>query len=320
VEALLDDARLILLGDKDQLASVEAGSVLGDICDVESNHYSKNYVDWLNALSLDIADEFIVEKPYPLTDNITLLTKSYRFSSDSGIAQLSREVNKGDVDRAISLFDSAHIDDINFQSIDDSSQLTSLLKEKLPAYFREMLDAGTPRQAVKKFNRFGMLAAHRKGPWGIVHLNKLVENILQGQSLIPRYTQWYPGKPVIINANDYTLELFNGDIGVCMPDQNEKLKVYFESEGEVRGIAPGRLPDHNTAFALTVHKSQGSEFDEVMLVLPRTKSKVVSRELIYTAITRARTKITIAGRKKVLQQGVQKKIRRSSGLRDYLWL
>ncbi len=319
LEALLDDARLILLGDKDQLASVEAGSVLGDICDMESNQYSENYTGWLNALSLDIPNEFVVENPKPLTDNITLLTKSYRFSSDSGIARLSREVNKGNADPALSLLESANIDDAVFKNISDSSQLESLLEDKLPEYFQGVLDGDNPRQAVKKFNQFGILAAHRKGPWGIVHLNKLVEKILQDQSLIPKYAQWYPGKPVIINTNDYTLELFNGDSGVCFPDQNGDLKVYFESEGEVRGIAPGRLPNHNTAYALTVHKSQGSEIDEVMLVLPRTVSKVVNRELLYTAITRARRKIVIAGKKRILKKGIRRKIRRSSGLRDYIW-
>lgn len=319
VEALLDDARLILLGDKDQLASVEAGSVLGDICDVEENQYSGNYAQWLNALSLDILDEFIVEHPKSLTDNVTLLTKSYRFSSDSGIARLSKEVNNGDKERTISLLESPNVDDIRFESIDNSSQLESLLRKKVPEYFQEILDTEKPGQAVKKFNQFGILAAHRNGPWGIVHLNKLVEGILQGHSLIPKYAQWYPGKPVIISTNDYTLELFNGDTGVCLPDQNGDLKIYFKNEGELRGIIPGRLPSHNTAYALTVHKSQGSEFDEVMLVLPRTVSKVVNRELIYTAVTRARTKIIIAGKKSTLKKGIQRRIRRSSGLRDYLW-
>ncbi|MDZ7659105.1 exodeoxyribonuclease V subunit alpha [Fodinibius sp.] len=319
VEALLEDARLILLGDKDQLASVEAGSVLGDICDMEGNQYSRDYADWLNALSFDISDKFVFNEDKPLTNNITLLTKSYRFSSDSGIARLSKEVNKGDAGRTISLLESADINDITFEDIGDSSQLESLLDEKIPTYFQNILDADTPREAVSKLNQFGILAAHRKGPWGILHLNKVVEKILQAHSLIPKYNQWYSGKPVIINTNDYTLGLFNGDTGVCLPDQNGELKVYFENEGEVRGIAPSRLPNHNTAYALTVHKSQGSEIDEVMLVLPRTVSKVVNRELLYTAITRARNKVIIAGKRSVLKKGIQRKISRSSGLRDYLW-
>ena len=318
-EALLDDTRLILLGDKDQLASVEAGSVLGDICDVEKNQFSKNYANWLNSLSLDISEKFVAEKPNPLTDNITLLTKSYRFSSESGIGQLSGEVNKGNADQTITLLESANIEDIRFENIEDNAKLKSLLEGRIPAYFQQILDAENTRQAIKKFNLFGILAAHRKGSWGIEHLNQLIEQILQAKALIPKYNQWYPGKPVIINTNDYTLQLYNGDTGLCLPDDNGDLKVFFESEGEVRGIVPGRLPSHNTGYALTVHKSQGSEFDEVMLVLPRTVSKVVNRELLYTAITRARSKITIAGKRKVLKKGIQRKIRRSSGLRDYLW-
>ncbi|WP_445666084.1 exodeoxyribonuclease V subunit alpha [Fodinibius sp. AD559] len=319
VEALLDDTRLLLLGDKDQLASVEAGSVLGDICDMDGNQFSENYTDWLNTLSLNISDEFVVDDPRSLTDNITLLTKSYRFSSDSGIARLSKEINDGNVDRTLSLLESTDIEDAIFESIVDSGELESVLEQKIPKYFQDILESENPREAVEKFNQFGILAAHRKGPWGIVHLNKLVEDILQDHSIIPKYAQWYPGKPVIINTNDYTLELFNGDTGVCFPDQNGDLKIFFKNEGEVRGIMPSRLPTHNTAYALTVHKSQGSEFYEVMLVLPRTISKVVNRELLYTAITRARTKITIMGEKPTLRKGIQKKIRRSSGLKDYLW-
>ncbi|WP_440998964.1 exodeoxyribonuclease V subunit alpha [Fodinibius sp. SL11] len=318
VEALPDDARLILLGDKDQLASVEAGSVLGDICGIEHNIYSRTNAEWLKTLSLDVSDKFITSESFPLIDNITLLTKSYRFSTDSGIGQLSKKVNDGNADQAKSLLQSAN-DDIGFHSINSQSALELVLGQKISSFFKDILDAETPRHAVKKFNRFRMLAAHRKGLWGIIHLNRLTEQILQNQSLIPKYAQWYPGKPVIINTNDYTLGLFNGDTGVCLQDENGDLKVYFESEGEVRGIAPSRLPDHNTAYAMTVHKSQGSEFDEVLLVLPRTVSKVVNRELLYTAITRARTKITIAGRKRIFEKGIQKKIRRSSGLRDHLW-
>jgi len=318
-EALHDDARLILLGDKDQLASVEAGSVLGDICDVERNQYSIDYVEWLNSISLDIPDEFMVEEPNTLTDNITLLTKSYRFSSDSGIARMSEQVNKGEVDETITLLESDDIEDIRFQNIDDTSQLKSFLEKKLPAYFQAILDTDHPHQAIKKFNQLGIIAAHRRGPWGIEHLNKLAEQILQAKSLIPKYNEWYPGKPVIIDTNDYTLKLYNGDIGLCLPDHNGDLKVYFESEGEVRSIAPSRLPNYNTAYALTVHKSQGSEFNEVVTVLPRTVSKVVNRELLYTAITRARNKIIIVGKRQILKKGIQRKVRRSSGLRDYIW-
>lgn len=318
VEALSDDTRLILLGDKDQLASVEAGSVLGDICDIEQNAYSPKNADWLKSLSLDIPDNFVVDDPFSLTDNITLLTKSYRFASDSGIGKLSKSVNAGDADQAISIVGSNN-EDVNFINIDSQSALEAVLAEYIPAYFRDILNADTPREAVKMFNQFRILAAHRKGPWGIVNLNRITEGVLQSESLIPKYLKWYPGMPVIINTNDYRLELFNGDTGVCLEDENGELKVFFEKENKVYGIAPNRLTDYNTAYAMTVHKSQGSEFDEVLLVLPQNLSKVMNRELLYTAITRARTKITIAGKKETFKKGIQKKINRSSGLTDYLW-
>lgn len=318
-EALLDDARLILLGDKDQLASVEAGSVLGDICDRDVNQFSTENAARLAVLSLNLPDKFLTDSDCLLIDNITLLTKSYRFESKSGIAKLSKYVNSGEADRALDILANSQYKDISLHQIESIEGIKQIYEQKLIDYFNDIVNADSAHIALKKFNRFRILAAHRKGPLGIRHLNQLAETILQQRELIPKYAQWYPGKPVIINVNDYTLELFNGDIGVCLPDEQGEMKVYFEDDGEVRGFAHSRLPDHNKAYTLTVHKSQGSEFDEVMLVLPDRVSKVLSRELIYTALTRARSKISIVGKETILRAGIKKSIRRSSGLRDYLW-
>ena len=150
-------------------------------------------------------------------------------------------------------------------------------------------------------------------------MNQLTEQLLQRQGLIPKYDPWYVGKPLIVNVNDYTLGLHNGDTGICLRDENDDLKVYFRHEGSVRAIAPGRLPDHSMAYALTVHKSQGSEFNEVLLILPNHRSKVLSRELLYTGITRARTSISLISSQPVLEYAIKTKLHRSSGLRDHLW-
>jgi len=319
MSALLDNTRVILLGDKDQLASVEAGSVLGDICDIDTNKISRKFADWLKELSLNIADKNIAVNSKPLTDNITLLTKSYRFDADSGIAQLAACVNKGSSPIALDVLASNDYKGATLTSISDRKELNTVLERELAEYFPKIFGTDSPEQALDRFRDFQILAAHRRGPWGIEYLNQLAEQLLQQQELIPKYDDWYVGKPVIVNVNDYTLGLHNGDTGICLRDKNGDLKIYFRHEDSVRAIAPERLPDHSMAYVLTVHKSQGSEFDRVLLILPNHRSKVLSRELIYTAITRARTAIAIVGDQSVLEYAIKTKLRRSSGLRDHLW-
>ncbi|TYP95337.1 DNA helicase/exodeoxyribonuclease V, alpha subunit [Fodinibius salinus] len=317
--ALLEDTKVILLGDKDQLASVEAGSVLGDICDLDMNNVSQGMANWLAEISLDIPQENIAADPKSLIDNITLLTKSYRFDEDSGIAQLAASVNRGASESAINVLSSNDYEGASLVSIEDQDALDSVLEQKLTGYIQKIIESDSPEQALDYFGDFQMLAAHRRGPWGIEYLNQLAEQLLQRQGLIPKYDRWYVGKPVIVDVNDYTLDLRNGDTGICLRDEAGDLKIYFRHEDSVRSVVPGRLPDHSMAYALTVHKSQGSEFDEVLLVLPNHRSKVLSRELIYTAITRARTSISILGQQSVLQYSINTQLRRSSGLRDHLW-
>lgn len=319
VNAMLEKTQLILLGDKDQLASVEAGSVLGDICSLESNRFSSDMADWLRELSLAISEDSVAKDVKPLTDHITLLTKSYRFGADSGIARLADCVNNGDADQSLEVLRSGSLTDVTLASIDDTTQLEQVLRENVAGYFENIIQSESVEMALQRLNEFQILAAHRRGPWGIEFLNRYVEQILQQEGLLPKYQQWYTGKPVIINVNDYTLGLHNGDTGLCMPDAQGELKIHFRHEDTIRSIAPGRLPDHNTAFALTVHKSQGSEFNRVLLVLPDKVSQVLSRELVYTAVTRARTAISILGRESVLRKTIHKRLQRSSGLRDRLW-
>lgn len=317
--ALLDDARLILLGDKDQLASVEAGSVLGDICELDKNQLSAEMGEWLSALSLEVRDTSIIAQPKILTDNITLLTKSYRFDEKSGIGRLGKAVNEGEAEEALSILTDDDFQDTQLIAVNNPKALQAELANNIASYFRAIVEAASPEKALSAFNKFRLLAAHRRGPWGIQNINLIIEGLLRKQGLVPTNATWYPGKPVLITTNNYALELFNGDTGLCLPDEKGEMVIYFNGEHGVRTINPNRLPEYETAYAMTVHKSQGSEFDEVMLVLPREHSKVVSRELIYTALTRARTKISIASSKTMLVAGIQKQIRRSSGLRDHLW-
>jgi exodeoxyribonuclease V alpha subunit len=153
-------------------------------------------------------------------------------------------------------------------------------------------------------------------------LNALVEQILKKERLIEKNTRWYPGRPVLITSNDYHLGLFNGDVGIVLPDSqaNDELRVFFlAADGAVRKFHPLRLPEHETVHAMTVHKSQGSEFARVLLLLPDRDVPILTRELIYTGITRAKRRVAIWGTEAVFRAAISRRIERSSGLRDALW-
>lgn len=296
--ALPDEARLILLGDRDQLASVEAGSVFGDLCAGEGMSA---------ALSEALAPYDVAATPgaigSPLADCRVELTRSYRFAADSGIGALARASRAGDVIGFMSAINSDP----------DLSRCTSLqLREQVQqgyAAYREAARAGEPTAAFAAFLQFRVLCAHRQGPAGVEGLNALME---------PAGPVWYAGRPVIVRANDYALRLFNGDIGLCLPTP-EGLRVFFESTpGQYRALSPGRLPAHESAWAMTVHQSQGSEFDEVMLVLPEVVTPVLDRPLIYTAVTRAKSRFVLCGEGSVLEGALATLPQRESGLVDKL--
>jgi len=178
-----------------------------------------------------------------------------------------------------------------------------------------------PGKSFQLLERFRMLCAVREGPYGVIALNRTVEEILRGRGLIVPGRPWYRGRPVMITRNDYSLRLFNGDVGVVLPDPaaGGDLRVFFLSaEGMVRKFHPLLLPEHETVYAMTVHKSQGSEFDRVLLVLPDRESPVLTRELIYTGISRAREQVEIWGNEPVFRSAVARRIERTSGLRDAL--
>jgi exodeoxyribonuclease V alpha subunit len=167
-----------------------------------------------------------------------------------------------------------------------------------------------------------VLCAHRRGPWGVETINRLVEEELRRRAIVEAGTLWYAGRPVLVTQNDYALGLYNGDVGLAVPDPDEegRLRVAFEVEGGgVRLLTPSRLPEHEPVWAMTVHKSQGSEFDRVLLVLPDEDSPLMTRELVYTGVTRARDGVEIAGDDAVLLAAIERRLVRSSGLRDALW-
>lgn len=360
MESLGEHTKLILLGDKDQLASVEAGSVLGDLCDsgIMVNGYHAHGLQGQRAQQLEslcgLEAGFLtayIEPDAPLMANsLTQLRKSYRFTSDSGIGQLASAVNGGHYDLVEQSF--ARYDDIQsysaLYSLDRSESEEEKSKEAEQAwqqqvvngygfYLQAIAKGESPEVVLELFNQFQLLCALRQGNSGLLALNERIQTLLQTRGLLKLgfndasqgqnsgQQRWYPGRPVMITRNDYELNLFNGDIGIAMMVPNvglgdqQELRVCFIADGKVRQILPTRLPEHETAFAMTVHKSQGSEFTDVALVLPESHSPVISRELIYTAITRAKSRFSLYSNRDVLERGVSSRIERASGLRDLLF-
>jgi exodeoxyribonuclease V alpha subunit len=331
LQACAPNARILVVGDKDQLASVQAGSVLGDVCDRQVIHgFSKSFLKQIVKFS-GIAMENFTQRPEDgsgLQDSICVLQKNYRFSSRSGIGGISRAINRGDNMKAMTLLKNSAETAVEWVEINTPNELHSQLTQRIIKGYRKYLTIKDPVLAMDAFNEFKILCALNIGPYGAGSINNLAKQVLQRKDLIgdkPAGSHpWYRGRPVMITRNDYSLGLFNGDIGITLPDpetsSEDHLYVYFmDAAGKVRRFLPHRLPQHETVYAMTVHKSQGSEFDHVVLILPDKDSPLMTRELIYTGLTRARQKASIWGTEPVLTTTISRKIERSSGLREALW-
>ena len=321
IVAVPRQARLILLGDKDQLASVEAGAVLGDICGAgQGEGFSREFGGLLEELSGAAVP--LAETRGALGDCIVQLQKSHRFAEQSGIGRLARAVNRGDGALALVTLKAGGYGDISQQPLPEAGQMTTVLRDLVVDGFRGYLEAATPAAAFAALARFRLLCALRRGPFGVDGLNNTVESILAQAGLIRPDATWYHGRPVMVTSNDYALQLFNGDVGITLAggEQGGPLRVYFPGTtgGGVRSFLPGRLPATQTVYAMTVHKSQGSEFEKVLMILPDRDSPVLTRELLYTGLTRAREHIELWYMEDILRQAVARVAQRSSGLHDLL--
>lgn len=329
-EAVPEEARLILMGDKDQLASVEAGSVLGDICDRDVRHgFSAPFARQLKETTGENIEPEIraADVQSGLKDSIVVLQRSYRFAAGSAIGELSRAVNRADADRAIAMLENADGQSVEYRQLHANKSLIQILADQIVSGYQPYLQTDNPAEALQRLRRFKILCALNIGPLGVSAVNKLAEQVLSRKNLIQldpmTETPWYAGRPVLITRNHYPIGLFNGDIGVALPAadaQDNVLNVFFpDNAGGVRRFQPYQLPEHETVYAMTVHKSQGSEFDEVLLILPGRDVSILTRELIYTALSRARKKITIWATDSIIRSAIGRKIERTSGLRDALW-
>lgn len=318
LRALRPETRLILLGDRDQLASVEAGSVLGDICG-SAPGFSSGFAAQLEALTGSEVPTAKRPAP-PLADSLALLRHSYRFGADSGIGRLAAAVNQGRGEEACALLAETESEDVVWLAAD--TEPSRAARDGYGEYLQAVAARAGPDQIFSAFGRFRVLCALRRGAFGVDGLNRAIEIELRRAGLADTREQWYPGRPVMVTSNDYNLHLYNGDIGIVLPDaaQSERLQVCFATaDGNLRYLAPARLPPHETVFAMTVHKSQGSEFDRVLLVLPEDDNPLLTRELIYTGITRAREGFQLKSSNVLLARAVGRRLARESGLRDALW-
>ena len=334
LEAVPPTARIVLLGDKDQLAAVESGAVFAELS-IDPT-LTPDCVRELAALTGTPAEAIVAPAPArasALQDCAVWFTQTYRFSRDSGVGRLANYVNTGQARAAADWLRGDADPDVRWLDAATGSDNERALLEMdtgFAAYGQAVAaDPANVAAITEAFGRFRVLCALRDGPRGVTALNVAMTRRFRTALTLPGLppagagvegalaSPWFAGRPVLVLDNDYVLRLFNGDIGIALPDADGVLLVHFPdatAPGGFRAIAPVRLPRHETAFAMTIHKSQGSEFDGILVMLPQQRSRVLTRELLYTAITRARRQVTLVADEAVLAQAIATPTTRHSGL------
>ncbi len=322
MQAVGDNTKLILLGDKDQLASVEAGSLFGDLCKAlpKLNSFSFERAAIINSFikndSSKISTNNIEEENnHPLFQHIVELRVSHRFNNNEGIGRFSKAVINNDE----SAIEEYFAKDFDSQVCIDASYNNEIFESFVLGY-EDYVNEKDIVAAIKKLNNLRVLCALREGPYGLVAVNRRIEFILRKNGLVKGVGELYENRPIMVSKNYYDLQLFNGDIGIIRPDENGQMKAWFiDNEHNIRSILPGYISDAETVFAMTIHKSQGSEFDNVLLLLPEAGDiSLLTRELLYTAVTRARKTVVIQGRENIILATANRSVSRISGIKDRL--
>lgn len=314
IKHLKPSTTLILLGDRDQLASVEAGSVFADLCGKKENGFRKETVERLKNSGIDLQNK--IQDLSAADDSIVYLTKSYRFDLDSGIGTLADHVKKGvsdesEVQKIFSSFDDLDHLGFNYEK-NDFDTLTSQLSERVTLASQ----ISDPEELLAFWKQLIWLTVVRRGLSGSDRLNRLAEQSIATKRTVRMKQDWFAGRPIIVNRNDYDLGIFNGDFGVCIESESEENSywVYVQSGSGLKRVRPERLQYVTPAFFLTVHKSQGSEFDSVNLLMPAKDVPILTKELLYTAITRARSSFQLVGSLQLFVKGSNRVTERFSGL------
>jgi len=321
IRAVPEDARLVILGDKDQLASVEAGAVFGDLCrDAAESGYSPPMRHALAEMA-DIRRLTPAAAPPSSTlgDCLVVLRTNYRFAPEAGIGAVAQAVNAGHAEALMRVLQSGREESVSWRPWHTRRAFDKVLAASAYRGYETYLASRGPEEALAHFGRYRILSVLRSGPYGVERLNAVVMEMLQQKRLIAGSRPWFIGRPVMMTRNHYPLGLYNGDTGLTWPDAEGRLKVWFAREdGRLRAISPQQLPEHETVFAMTVHKSQGSEFDHTLLVLPDRDTPLLTRELLYTGCTRARRRLTLMAPEEMIGLALSRTIQRTSGLTDAL--
>ncbi|MDX1587808.1 MAG: exodeoxyribonuclease V subunit alpha [Oleiphilaceae bacterium] len=305
--ALPPQARIVFLGDPNQLPSVAAGSVLADLAPRSGYGYTEKRRQQLAGIGCQLPEQTRSNTPL---DYLSYLHESRRFTSDGGIGKLAEQVLNGQPEESLATLQSGD-QDLHWLP---QSQLDERLMDWVRQWYQPVIDADNLEEAFQRLARFRLLCPTRVGRQGAVSLN---EQILQ--RLNPGRQPFFRGQPLMITENHYGVGLFNGDIGLVWPEPDgsgETLFAWFPNSEGHRPLALGRLPAHETVYAMTIHKTQGSEFERVALVLPEQSHNRVSRELLYTGLTRARSAVTVCGEEPVWKSGVSNPVERHSGLEE----
>ncbi|MCO6497541.1 MAG: exodeoxyribonuclease V subunit alpha [Chitinophagaceae bacterium] len=310
VEAVAPQSKLILLGDKNQLASVEAGSLFGDLCSLPEklNQFGNNFLKKITPLYE--SELTPAEKVIPIANHIVELQKSYRFDDSKGIGRLSRIVINEDVNTLKSFMEETD------KQVKIDFEYNDSIFEHFVDGFGAFIKEKDIKKAISLLGKCKVLCALREGNNGLYAINKRIESILEKKGLIKCDNIFYHNRPVMITKNNYALGVYNGDTGIIRKNEKGQLRAWIETESGIVDFNPAIISYAETAFAITIHKSQGSEFENVAIILPPYDSPILTKELIYTAITRAKETVLIRTNKEIFTQSITRRVKRGSGLQN----